>query len=103
MSTLTFILSTLEDFKEDHEIDPNSTFNLTLEYIDTAVIIFFTLEYAIRFICAPRKWKFFKDAMNLVDILAIIPFYLGMHYILLPNLDWSWDWLGKVFKIKVMP
>ena len=79
VSTLTFILSTLEDFKEEEEIDPNSTFNLTLEYIDTAVIIFFTLEYAIRFICAPRKWKFFKDAMNLVDILAIIPFYLGKH------------------------
>lgn len=79
VSTLTFILSTLEDFKEEEEIDPNSTFNLTLEYIDTAVIVFFTLEYAIRFACAPRKWKFFKDAMNLVDILAIIPFYLGIH------------------------
>ena len=85
VSTLTFILSTLEDFKEEEEIDPNSTFNLTLEYIDTAVIIFFTLEYAIRFICAPRKWKFFKDAMNLVDILAIIPFYLGKH-LTSPNL-----------------
>eukprot|EP00093_Oithona_nana_P009995 09995.XXX_273815_276540_1 [CDS] Oithona nana genome sequencing. len=78
VSTLTFILSTLEDFKEEEEIDPNSTFNLTLEYIDTAVIVFFTLEYAIRFACAPRKWKFFKDAMNLVDILAIIPFYLAL-------------------------
>lgn len=78
ISTLTFILSTLEDFKEEEEIDPNSVFNLTLEYIDTFVIIFFTAEYSIRFACAPRKWRFFKTPMNMVDLLAIIPFYLAL-------------------------
>ena len=61
-----------------HEIDPDSLFNITLEYIDTIVIIFFTAEYAVRFLCAPRKWKFFKNPMNLVDLLAIIPFYLAL-------------------------
>jgi len=78
VSTLTFILSTLEDFKEDFEIDPDSLFNLTLEYIDAIVIIFFTIEYSIRFICAPRKWRFFKDPMNFVDVLAIFPYYMSL-------------------------
>lgn len=78
VSTLTFILSTLEDLKEDHELEPDSLFNLTLEVIDTTVIIFFTLEYGVRFACAPRKWKFFKNPMNMVDLLAIIPFYLAL-------------------------
>ena len=55
----------------DFEIDPNSLFNLTLEYIDTIVIIFFTLEYTIRFICAPRKWRFFK-------VMHFIRFYINM-------------------------
>ena len=30
-----------------------------LDIIDMIAVIFFTLEYFIRFIVAPRKWKFF--------------------------------------------
>ena len=78
ISTLTFIVSTLEDFKEEDEWDPDSVLNLTVEYIDTIVIVFFTLEYFLRFVCSPRKWKFIKDPMNMVDLIAIIPFYLAL-------------------------
>ena len=57
---------------------PFSILNKSLEYIDTIVIIFFTIEYFVRLACAPRKWKFFKNPMNLVDFCAIIPFYLAL-------------------------
>jgi hypothetical protein len=49
-----------------------------LELIDELSIFFFTLEYSVRFICSPRKWIFFKDPMNLVDLFAILPFYLTL-------------------------
>ena len=29
-------------------------------------------------VCAPRKWRFFKGPMNLVDVLAIMPFFLSL-------------------------
>ena len=79
LSTLTFIISTMEEFQAmDKGVSEYTTIVVILDYIDTFVIVFFTFEYFIRFICAPRKWRFFKQPMNLVDLFAIIPFYLAL-------------------------
>lgn len=47
-----------------------------LNAIDTVCVVYFTLEYLVRFLCAPRKFKFLFQAMNLVDLFAITPFFL---------------------------
>lgn len=79
LSTLTFIISTMEEFQAlDRGQTEMPTIVLVIDYIDTFVIIFFTIEYFVRFTCAPRKWRFFKNPMNLVDLFAIIPFYLAL-------------------------
>jgi potassium voltage-gated channel Shab-related subfamily B protein 1 len=46
--------------------------------IDELAVVFFSVEYVVRFICSPRKWFFFKDSMNMVDFAAIVPFYLTL-------------------------
>merc|ERR1712038_441707 len=50
---------------------------LALKIIDELTMWFFTIEYLVRLACAPRKWIFFKAPLNVVDLLAILPYYIG--------------------------
>lgn len=48
-----------------------------LNIIDWVTVGYFCLEYILRFSCAPRKVKFFVKPMNLVDFLAILPYFIS--------------------------
>ncbi|XP_043076505.1 potassium voltage-gated channel subfamily F member 1-like [Puntigrus tetrazona] len=48
----------------------------TLVFIETACIIWFTLECILRFISSSNKLRFVFSFMNIVDVLTIMPFYL---------------------------
>eukprot|EP00090_Calanus_glacialis_P034773 TRINITY_DN5878_c0_g1_i2.p1 TRINITY_DN5878_c0_g1~~TRINITY_DN5878_c0_g1_i2.p1 ORF type:complete len:413 (+),score=103.17 TRINITY_DN5878_c0_g1_i2:287-1525(+) len=96
ISTVTFILSTFDEL----QINEVGEFrypmiNTIIEAIDHIVITFFSIEYLVRFICSPRKLKFMMASMNLVDILAIIPFYISL---LLEGLE-DFEIIGKAGKI----
>uniref|UniRef100_A0A3Q0KUR5 Putative voltage-gated potassium channel n=1 Tax=Schistosoma mansoni TaxID=6183 RepID=A0A3Q0KUR5_SCHMA len=44
--------------------------------IETICIIWFTFELLIRFASSPEKIAFFKNIMNFIDIVAIIPYFI---------------------------
>lgn len=48
----------------------------TLHYIELFCVIIFTLEYAARIYVAENKLKFIFSFFGLVDLVAILPFYL---------------------------
>ena len=51
---------------------------IALQVIDHIFNWFFIIEYLVRFICSPRKLMFFFKALNLVDLLAIFPYFVGL-------------------------
>ena len=52
--------------------------NPILSLIETTSVAWFTLEYLLRFAGSPEKIVFLKDAMNIIDVLSIFPFFLDL-------------------------
>jgi voltage-gated potassium channel Kch len=68
VSTVQLILSSVKDLE-------NWEGWLLIEYI---VSIFFTAELILRFSVSANKKKFCLSVMNLIDLLAIVPFYVDL-------------------------
>ena len=66
-------------------------------WVDAFTAIYFTIEYVVRFACSPKKLKFFIDPMNLVDLFAILPYFLSM---VLEHLS-EFHIIGKTGKVNI--
>ncbi len=69
MSIVTFSIETLPDL-EDNTIE-------LLKITEAAIVIIFTLEYLLRLYVADRKAKYIFSFYGLIDLIAIIPFYIS--------------------------
>ncbi|XP_039227015.1 putative uncharacterized protein DDB_G0288537 isoform X5 [Drosophila yakuba] len=89
LSIVIFCLETLPEFKhykvfntttngtkieEDEVPDITDPFFL----IETLCIIWFTFELTVRFLACPNKLNFCRDVMNVIDIIAIIPYFITL-------------------------
>ncbi|XP_058623703.1 potassium voltage-gated channel subfamily A member 1 [Onychostoma macrolepis] len=87
ISIVIFCLETLPELKGEPEmvIIGNSTFytkpNIMTDpffIIETLCIIWFSFELIVRFFACPSKAAFFKNMMNTIDIVAIIPYFITL-------------------------
>ena len=46
--------------------------------LDTACVMIFTAEYLLRLYAAPDRCKFMRTVMSIIDVVAILPFYIGL-------------------------
>ncbi|KAF7636104.1 BTB domain-containing protein [Meloidogyne graminicola] len=46
--------------------------------LDTACVVIFTIEYLFRLYAAPDRCKFVRSIMSLIDVIAILPYYIGL-------------------------
>lgn len=90
LSISTFCMETHEAFntiinKTENVTQGNSTHeeivyevvtDSWLTYVEGVCVIWFTIEVLLRVTFCPDKLEFFKSALNIIDFVAILPFYL---------------------------
>nr|P22739.2 RecName: Full=Potassium voltage-gated channel subfamily A member 2; AltName: Full=Voltage-gated potassium channel subunit Kv1.2; AltName: Full=xSHA2 [Xenopus laevis]AAA49933.1 potassium channel protein [Xenopus laevis] len=96
ISIVSFCLETLPVFRDENEdmhgsggnyySYPNSTvrfqksntFTDPFFIVETLCIIWFSFEFLVRFLACPSKAVFFTNLMNIIDIVAIIPYFITL-------------------------
>lgn len=69
LSSTSFVIETVDDM--------NTPFNQAVfSAIEIFAIVCFTSDYGLRLLCCPNVWKFVKDPMNIIDLAAIVPYFV---------------------------
>ncbi len=90
MSITTFCLETHEAFntiinrtetymvgnETQERVFPETETIVQLTYVEGVCVVWFTFEFLIRVTTCPNKLKFVRNTLNIIDFVAILPFYL---------------------------
>jgi len=69
ISLVSFTIETIPDLSDQ--------LAAILKTIETVSVIIFTIEYILRIIVSDKKLKFIFSFYGLIDLLAILPFYIA--------------------------
>ncbi|XP_075906888.1 shaker-related potassium channel tsha2-like [Nelusetta ayraudi] len=87
ISIIIFCLETLPEFREvpvapvtngSAQGREPSPFTDPFFMVETLCVVWFSLEFTMRFLSCPSKPAFFKNIMNLIDVVAIAPYFITL-------------------------
>ena len=79
VSTIGMTLNTMPSVQHTDD-QGNVVENPKLAMVESTCIFWFSLEYLLRFAGAPEKFQFVLNGMNIVDLLAILPYYATLFF-----------------------
>ena len=60
------------------KVSCGDTYKIAFFCLDTACVIIFTCEYLLRLYAAPNRCNFMRSVMSVIDVVAILPYYIGL-------------------------
>ena len=76
LSIVVFCIETLPHFRKSNGTKMSSVAQDVFMYIESICVAWFTIEYLLRLWSCPRKLRFLYQPLNVVDLAAIVPFYV---------------------------
>ncbi|KAM3615288.1 uncharacterized protein V6R79_026134 [Siganus canaliculatus] len=77
LSVVNMVLISL-DLDQDQDLGVAVAAPLLFDALEYVCVVWFTGELALRFLCVRDKWRFSRSIPNVIDLLAILPFYVTL-------------------------
>jgi len=85
ISTVGMCFNTF-DWMQAQDVNGEPVDNPKLAFIEAVCISYFSIEYLLRLAGSPVKWDFIKGTMNVIDCMAIAPYYLTLFFVEAPEM-----------------
>ena len=80
LALIALIVSSVAVMMLESVADVMGRWSVALNWAEWIFTIIFTLEYATRVYVAPNRWAYVKSFYGLVDLLSILPSYMGLFF-----------------------
>ncbi|KAM5263368.1 voltage-gated potassium channel regulatory subunit KCNG4 [Ctenodactylus gundi] len=77
-TAVSLCVSTMPDLRAEEDKGECSRKCYYIFIVETICVAWFSLEFCLRFVQAQNKCRFFQGPLNIIDILAISPYYVSL-------------------------
>ncbi|XP_007937396.2 potassium voltage-gated channel subfamily G member 4 [Orycteropus afer afer] len=77
-TAVSLCVSTMPDLRAEEDKGECSQKCYYIFIVETICVAWFSLEFCLRFVQAQNKCQFFQGPLNIIDILAISPYYVSL-------------------------